>query len=238
MIALDALKCARVEVQAPRHDAGEHHRGLALRAGRAFNCRLRNAGMLRLGFRHSASLQLAGARHSRSPMDANGGAVIEPVCSPEFRSHRSILLTFRNLIERRTEKRSRRRGERRDRFVLSPQATARPVATRSYPARAVMINFDHFSEFPMLFIRPMPRSNGTLPEIGGTHSPWRYRSWIALLPLDTDHCRAAVDHIEFTRRSTAHVDDATTAIRPAIIYTHDHCSAVPDVPDQDHGAEW
>src|SRR5664279_374013 len=46
----------------------------------------------------------------------------------------SILLTFRNLVERQTKKRPRRRGGRRDRFVLSPQAAARPIATRSYPA--------------------------------------------------------------------------------------------------------
>jgi hypothetical protein len=37
---------------------------------------------------------------------------------------------------------------------------------------------------------------------------------------------AAVDHIEFTRGSMAHVDDAATAIRTTVCYAHDDRLAV------------
>src|SRR5260221_2236354 len=43
-----------------------------------------------------------------------------------------------------------------------------------------------------------------------------------LLRHDADHCRAAVDHIEFARRGAANVDDAPMAIWAAIRDAHDH----------------
>jgi hypothetical protein len=54
-IALNALESARVEVHAPRHDTGQHHRGLAFRTDRAFNCNRRNAGMSRFQFWHQCT---------------------------------------------------------------------------------------------------------------------------------------------------------------------------------------
>src|SRR5258708_15352267 len=48
----------------------------------------------------NAPADRAGAQHSQSPMIADGGTVMEPPCSCEFRNCWSILLTFRNLIER------------------------------------------------------------------------------------------------------------------------------------------
>src|SRR5216684_781342 len=53
-----------------------------------------------------------------------------------------------------------------------------------------------------------------------------------LLKYQADHCRAAVDHIEFARRCATHVDDATTAIRTTIGYAHDHGLAVANVLNQ------
>ena len=66
--------------------AVKHHQALALRTFGTFDCNWRNAGMLRLGFRHDASLKQAGAQNSLSPVDADGSAVMEPACSSEFRS--------------------------------------------------------------------------------------------------------------------------------------------------------
>jgi hypothetical protein len=50
LIALDALKCAYIELQAPRHDARKHHGAPALRTFLTFDRDCRKAGMLRLGF--------------------------------------------------------------------------------------------------------------------------------------------------------------------------------------------
>jgi hypothetical protein len=55
-----------------------------------------------------------------------------PACPNALPAEWSKLHTFGKLIERRTEQRPQRRGERRDRFVLSPQATTRPIATLAY----------------------------------------------------------------------------------------------------------
>src|SRR5664280_83991 len=63
MIALDALKCAYIELQACRHDARKHHWAPAFRTFLTFDWDWRNAGMLRLGVRHDASLKQAGARN-------------------------------------------------------------------------------------------------------------------------------------------------------------------------------
>ena len=53
---------------------------------------------LRLGNRswHS-TLDQAGAQNSQSPVDANAGTVMEPLCSSGFRRHRSLLLTFEKI---------------------------------------------------------------------------------------------------------------------------------------------
>jgi hypothetical protein len=47
MVASNALERAQVEVHASGRDAGEYHRGLALRTGGTFYYYWRNAGMLR-----------------------------------------------------------------------------------------------------------------------------------------------------------------------------------------------
>lgn len=49
-------------------DAHEHHLGLALRTGRALNCSEWNDGREALRLGHDASLEQAGAQHSRSPV--------------------------------------------------------------------------------------------------------------------------------------------------------------------------
>jgi hypothetical protein len=48
----------------------------------------------------------------------------------------------------------------------------------------------------------------------GLEQSLAYTGWRVgiLLAHDADHCRAAVNHIEFARRSAANVDDAPTAI--------------------------
>lgn len=45
MIALDALKCAYIELQASRHNARKHHRAPALRTFQTFDCDCWNAGV-------------------------------------------------------------------------------------------------------------------------------------------------------------------------------------------------
>ena len=54
--------------------AVKHHQALALRTFGTFDYNWRNAGMLRLGFRHDASLKQAGAQNSLSPVEAEGWA--------------------------------------------------------------------------------------------------------------------------------------------------------------------
>jgi phage tail tape-measure protein len=58
-----------------------------------------------------------------------------------------------------------------------------------------------------------------------------------LLPLNPDHRGTGTDHIEFTRRSPAHVDDPATAIRPAIRNTHNNGSAIPNIRNPHHCAK-
>lgn len=59
----------------------------------------------------------------------------------------------------------------------------------------------------------------------------------ALLPYQTNPCRAALDHIEFACCSTAYVDNAAPAIRPAIYYPDDYSFAIANVSDQHLRAE-
>jgi hypothetical protein len=63
----------QVDARACRLDTGEHHRG---RTSDKWND---GRQALRLG--HDASLELAGAQHSLSPVMSGGGAVIAPVCT-------------------------------------------------------------------------------------------------------------------------------------------------------------
>ena len=58
-----------------------------------------------------------------------------------------------------------------------------------------------------------------------------------LLPLNADHRCTGTDHIEFTRRSPAQVDDPATTIRPAIRNTHNNGPAIPNIRNPDHCAE-
>src|SRR6202030_2939571 len=51
-----------------RLDADEHHRGLALRTSGALKCNRWNGGRQALRSGHDASLELAGAQHSLSPV--------------------------------------------------------------------------------------------------------------------------------------------------------------------------
>ena len=55
---------------------------------------------------------------------------------------------------------------------------------------------------------------------------------VSLLTHDAHHCRAAVDHIEFTRRRAAHVDNSTATIRPAIRDAHDYSFAIANIGHQ------
>src|SRR5438876_1070678 len=55
---------------------------------------------------------------------------------------------------------------------------------------------------------------------------------ISLLTHRAHHRGAAVDHIEFARRSAAHVDNSTTTIRPAIRDTDDDSFANASVGHQ------
>jgi hypothetical protein len=51
------------------------------------------------------------------------------------------------------------------------------------------------------------------------------------LRLETNHCRAGVNHIEFTCRSATQVNNSATAIRPAIYDTHNDGFSIADVCD-------
>src|SRR5450759_4737960 len=55
-----------------------------------------------------------------------------------------------------------------------------------------------------------------------------------LLPLNADHRGTGTDHIEFVCRSTAQVDDATTAIWPAIHYPHNDRLAIMSIGHPHH----
>ena len=90
----------------------------------------------------------------------------------------------------------------------------------------------------MLFVRqrlmtPTVAMNGPTDELRSYVWPGD----LVLLPLDTNHCRATVDHIEFNCCGTAHVDYAARAMGPAINNPHDDGPSVAEVCDQNHGAE-
>jgi hypothetical protein len=69
VVAFGALKGSEVEARAYGHDAGEHHVGLALWAGRAMDLNVDVVGQ-GTRFRHDASLEEAGAQRSLSPICA------------------------------------------------------------------------------------------------------------------------------------------------------------------------
>ena len=85
-------------------NAREHHAGRAARTARALDgCEGWTGG--KISSWHDTSLHLGGSvQHSLSPIDAYAWAVIEPACASEFRGRWSILLTFRNLIDRATKR--------------------------------------------------------------------------------------------------------------------------------------
>jgi hypothetical protein len=56
---------------------------------------------------------------------------------------------------------------------------------------------------------------------------------IHLLPFDAHHRRTGADHIEFTRRSPAQVDDATTVEWAAIYYPNDDCPTIAVICNPD-----
>ena len=57
VIADSALKRMQIDAGVCRLDAGEHHRGLALRTSRALNCNEWNDGRRALRLGHDASLE-------------------------------------------------------------------------------------------------------------------------------------------------------------------------------------
>ena len=69
MFTLGALERAEVETHAVRHDAGEHHLSTASWAGGALDVYVDAFGQ-EVGLWHDASLNEAGAQHSRSPVCA------------------------------------------------------------------------------------------------------------------------------------------------------------------------
>ncbi len=95
-VALRAFEPAMLKAHGTRTNAREHHARRAARTARALNWSERRAeGKISLW--HDTSLHLGGSvQHSQSPIGADAGAVMEPACASEFRSHWSILLTFQN----------------------------------------------------------------------------------------------------------------------------------------------
>jgi len=65
----------------------------------------------------------------------------------------------------------------------------------------------------------------------GTNSK-RVNRIYGLLPHQAHPCCAAADHIEFACRSTAYVNDSTTAIRATISYAHDSRFTVTQIRNQ------
>src|SRR5664279_1547194 len=103
MIALDALKCAYIKLQASRNDGQKHHRAPTLRTFLTFDRDCRSAGMLRLGFRHGASLKTGGStKLSVTGRHPRNGQMMQ--CSMRFWVMElwSILLTYQNFRPQRT----------------------------------------------------------------------------------------------------------------------------------------
>ena len=59
-----------------------------------------------------------------------------------------------------------------------------------------------------------------------------------LLPHQADHCRAAIDHIEFTCRSTTQIDNTAPAIRATINNPHNYRFSVANIGHHHFGAKW
>jgi len=69
VIALWALKCAEIKTHTGGHDAGEHHVGIAPRAGWTLKLNVDVLGH-EIGFLHEVFPHKAGARYSQSPVCA------------------------------------------------------------------------------------------------------------------------------------------------------------------------
>jgi hypothetical protein len=92
IIAFGTVERAKFESCRPRRDARKHHSRLAFGAAESLNREQWDYGWV-IG--HCIPpLNQAGAQNSQSPVDAEAGAVMEPVCASEFRRRWSILLTF------------------------------------------------------------------------------------------------------------------------------------------------
>jgi hypothetical protein len=71
--------------------------------------------------------------------------------------------------------------------------------------------------------------------LGGSWLPTHQRGAlgiVALLRLETNHCRTGANHIEFACCGAAQIDNSATAIRPAIYNTHNDGFSVADVCDK------
>jgi hypothetical protein len=79
-VALGTFELAMFKTHGTRANARKHHARRAVRTSRALNWNEGWAGG-KIGLRHDVSLHLGGSvQHSLSPMDAEGGAVMEPLC--------------------------------------------------------------------------------------------------------------------------------------------------------------
>jgi hypothetical protein len=58
-----------------------------------------------------------------------------------------------------------------------------------------------------------------------------------LLTLDTNHCGTGAYHIEFTSRSAAEINDATSTVRPAINNSNDDGLSISNISNRDHRAK-
>jgi hypothetical protein len=95
-VALRTLEPSMLKAHGTRTNARQHHARRAVRTVRALDACERWTGE-KICFWHDTSLHLGGSvQHSQSPIGADTGAVMEPACASEFRSHWSILLTFQN----------------------------------------------------------------------------------------------------------------------------------------------
>ena len=85
-VALRTFEPAMLKAHWTRDNARQHHARRAVRTTRALNSSERwSEGKISL--RHDTSLHLGGSvQHSLSPMDADGGTVMEPICASEFTS--------------------------------------------------------------------------------------------------------------------------------------------------------
>lgn len=67
-----------------------------------------------------------------------------------------------------------------------------------------------------------------MDRVGGVN----HGSNLVLLTHQAYHCRAAVDHIEFARRRTAHIDNTAATIRPPIRDADDYSPAITHIGHQ------